>query len=216
MSKPDRNEVTEFQSKCYKFISNIPLGYVMSYGDVALHLGTCARAVGTAMKRNPYAPRVPCHRVILSDRTLGGFSGSLQEASTKRKRSLLEMEGVKFDSNGRVSESCIYHLPFGTSATTSGGSKEWTTAVGDDTLSKITQETTNKSSTNGSQLSLSEKSTLANDKVEKKKISAKHKKLRRCDGENSHFSPMYPAVSQDELEKEILNILHSRERGKTC
>lgn len=216
MSKPDRNEVTEFQSKCYKFISSIPLGYVMSYGDVALHLGTCARAVGTAMKRNPYAPRVPCHRVIQSDRTLGGFSGSLQETSTKRKRSLLEMEGVKFDSDGRVSESCIYYLPCGTSATF-GGSEERTTAAGDDdTLSKRTQETTNRSSTNGPQSPLSEKSTWANDKAERKIISAKHKKLKRCDDEESHLSSIYPAVSQDELENELLNILHSRERGKTC
>lgn len=199
----------------------------MSYGEVALHLGTCARAVGTAMKRNPYAPRVPCHRVIQSDRTLGGFSGSLQETSTKRKRSLLEMEGVKFDSDGRVSESCLYSFPVGTTtpSTSSSGDTAGTgncnaaAAVNDDyCLFKRTQVTT-KRLINDPGLSLSEKSTMKSGKAEDRtKSSSQHKKLKRCNtaDHESHHSPSCPAISHDMLANEILTILHSRERGKTC
>lgn len=57
--------------------SAIPKGRVSTYGDLAKALSppSCARAVGQAMRRNPFAPRVPCHRVIASDLRLGGFSG---------------------------------------------------------------------------------------------------------------------------------------------
>ena len=55
----------------------IPVGYVAFYGGVAEATGGSARAVGNVMARNPFAPVVPCHRVICSDFTLGGYGGGL-------------------------------------------------------------------------------------------------------------------------------------------
>jgi methylated-DNA-[protein]-cysteine S-methyltransferase len=55
----------------------IPTGYVTSYGAIAKAVGGSPRAVGRVMARNPFAPVVPCHRVVCSDMTLGGYSGGL-------------------------------------------------------------------------------------------------------------------------------------------
>ena len=55
----------------------IPTGYVASYGAIAKAAGGGPRAVGNVMARNPFAPFVPCHRVVSSDLTLGGYGGGL-------------------------------------------------------------------------------------------------------------------------------------------
>lgn len=57
--------------------TEIPVGYVASYGSVAKAAGGGARAVGNVMARNPFAPIVPCHRVVGSDLGLGGYGGGL-------------------------------------------------------------------------------------------------------------------------------------------
>jgi O-6-methylguanine DNA methyltransferase len=57
--------------------ASIPVGYVTSYGAVAKATGGSARAVGGVMAANPFAPIVPCHRVVRSDLTVGGYSGGL-------------------------------------------------------------------------------------------------------------------------------------------
>jgi len=57
--------------------SAIPVGYVASYGEIAKAAGGGARAVGNVMARNPFAPVVPCHRVVGSNLNLGGYSGGL-------------------------------------------------------------------------------------------------------------------------------------------
>ena len=76
----------------------IPRGKTASYGWVAKKIDTKGiRAVGSALARNPFPLVVPCHRAVRSDGRLGGFQGGLG-----MKRALLEMEGVKFDSTGRV------------------------------------------------------------------------------------------------------------------
>jgi O-6-methylguanine DNA methyltransferase len=69
LSPPTRNP---------QMCSAIPKGRVTTYGDMAKALSppSCARAVGQAMRRNPFAPKVPCHRVVASDLKLGGFKGS--------------------------------------------------------------------------------------------------------------------------------------------
>jgi methylated-DNA-[protein]-cysteine S-methyltransferase len=67
--------------------AKIPVGYVSSYGTVAKVAGGSARSVGAVMAGNPFAPIVPCHRVIKSDFTLGGYGGGL-----KAKRELLVRE----------------------------------------------------------------------------------------------------------------------------
>lgn len=81
-----------FQEKVWALTSRIPRGGVATYADVAHALDSRGyRAVGTALHNNPYAPKVPCHRVVASDGSLCGFAGGL-----KRKRELLDGEGVGF------------------------------------------------------------------------------------------------------------------------
>tara|TARA_B100001750_G_C14996175_1_gene344984 strand:+ start:55 stop:330 length:276 start_codon:yes stop_codon:yes gene_type:complete len=83
---------TQFQVKVWKYLKNIPKGKVKTYKEVAIGINRpkSARAVANACARNPYAPKVPCHRVIRSDGTLGGFSGT---GGSKAKRNLLKKEG---------------------------------------------------------------------------------------------------------------------------
>ena len=73
----------------------IPKGKVKSYKQVALGINRprSARAVANACGKNPYAPKVPCHRVIRSDGSLGGYSGS---GGIKTKKNLLKKEGFSF------------------------------------------------------------------------------------------------------------------------
>jgi methylated-DNA-[protein]-cysteine S-methyltransferase len=91
--------------------SAIPKGRVTTYGDLARALTppSSARAVGQAMRRNPYAPKVPCHRVVASDLQLGGFTGEwgAQTACVQRKRVLLREEGVTFEGEERISPACV-------------------------------------------------------------------------------------------------------------
>jgi len=84
---------TPFQRRVWEVIALIPEGSVTTYGVIARYLGTKAvRAVGTAVGKNPYAPKVPCHRVVPADGRLGNYSG---EGGVKRKQVLLESEGVR-------------------------------------------------------------------------------------------------------------------------
>lgn len=89
----------DFQKKVLLLERQIPYGQVSTYGKLAHKLGHpgAARAVGTALARNPFPIIIPCHRTIRSDGSLGGFGGGL-----KLKRQLLELEGVRFDKKGRV------------------------------------------------------------------------------------------------------------------
>jgi len=100
-----KTEVTDFQKKVYRFTKRIPMGRVTTYALLAgaIGCGSC-RAVGQALKRNPFAPRVPCHRVISSDLTVGGFEGSSKGLSISRKKVLLRREGVYFRA-GRLADS---------------------------------------------------------------------------------------------------------------
>ncbi len=90
-------KTTEFQKRVYKEVSKIPKGKTSTYGEIAKKLKTSPRAVGQALKRNPYAPQIPCHRVICSDGTLGGYSGKM---NSPKKSKLLKQEGVVI-SNGK-------------------------------------------------------------------------------------------------------------------
>jgi methylated-DNA-[protein]-cysteine S-methyltransferase len=83
-------------------MERIPKGKVTTYGLIAKKLNTRAyRAVGNACRRNRYAPRVPCHRVVNSDGTVGGFSGKKSGKTVDRKIRLLREEDVKI-SDGKV------------------------------------------------------------------------------------------------------------------
>lgn len=86
-----------FCQRVWAITSRIPRGQVATYGQIAKALGcNGARAVGMALNRNPYAPEVPCHRVVGSDGRLVGFAHGL-----KRKEALLAEEGVVIN-RGRV------------------------------------------------------------------------------------------------------------------
>lgn len=98
---------TIFQQKVYALCKLIPSGKVITYGSIAQVLGTSSRAVGGALRRNPYAPKVPCHRVIASSLYIGGFSGTWglhekRDGPVYRKIELLKREGVKFTTEGKL------------------------------------------------------------------------------------------------------------------
>ena len=84
----------EFYQKVWKACAEIPAGETRTYGWIAKRIGKpgAARAVGRALGANPFAPTIPCHRVVRSDGTLGGYSGA---GGLKTKRRLLEKEGAR-------------------------------------------------------------------------------------------------------------------------
>lgn len=86
--------------------SGIPRGSVSTYGRIAARIGhpRAARAVGTALARNPFPIAIPCHRAVRADGTLGGFRGGLA-----MKRRLLELEGVAITPSGRVAASRFHY-----------------------------------------------------------------------------------------------------------
>jgi len=94
---------TEFEQAVYALVRRIPAGRVVTYAALARALDCgSAQAVGQALKRNPFAPEVPCHRVIRTDLSIGGYVGETQGAKLKQKRCLLQKEGVEFDREGRL------------------------------------------------------------------------------------------------------------------
>ena len=86
---------TKFQKKVWNYLKTIKKGSVKSYKEVAIGINRpkSARAVANAVGKNPFAPKIPCHRVIRSDGPLGGYSG---KGGLKTKRKLLKKEGITF------------------------------------------------------------------------------------------------------------------------
>ena len=84
---------TKFQLKVWNYLKKIPKGKVKTYMDVAkaIRKPLAVRAVANAIGKNPYPPKIPCHRVIRSDGSLGGYSG---KGGIKKKRRLLRLENV--------------------------------------------------------------------------------------------------------------------------
>lgn len=90
-------QTTEFQEECYRLLRQVPKGRVTTYQAIAKALNSKAyRAVGSAMNKNPYAPKVPCHRVVNSDGRLGGFAHG-----SNAKIKILKKEGVQVEK-GRI------------------------------------------------------------------------------------------------------------------
>ena len=85
---------TKFQLKVWAYLRKIPRGSTKTYYQVAKAIGKplATRAVANAIGKNPYAPKIPCHRVIRSDGSLGGYSG---KGGVKAKRFLLKKEGIR-------------------------------------------------------------------------------------------------------------------------
>lgn len=87
--------ITDFQRKVYLELLKVPAGETITYGELARRIGCrSAQAVGQALKRNPFAPDVPCHRVVSGDGSLGGNCGHRDGPELERKRQLLQEEGA--------------------------------------------------------------------------------------------------------------------------
>jgi O-6-methylguanine DNA methyltransferase len=91
VSREAWQRLSDFERRVYRVVMRIPAGQTRSYRWVAERLGdpAAARAVGNALHRNPFAPRVPCHRVIRCDGTLGGYA-----RGPAKKRALLRRESA--------------------------------------------------------------------------------------------------------------------------
>ena len=97
---------TVFQSKVYLALCEVPKGYITTYGALAKRVGCrSAQAVGGALRNNPFAPEVPCHRVVAADLSIGGFNGETEGPEIERKKALLLAEGITFDAHGRLNDA---------------------------------------------------------------------------------------------------------------
>ena len=95
-SKPEEKK---FAERCYALLKQVPPGKVTTYKELAQALGGKAyRAVGAVLNKNPYAPVVPCHRVVMSDGQLGGFAKGV-----RAKIKLLEQENILI-ADGKIAD----------------------------------------------------------------------------------------------------------------
>jgi len=95
----NRRHGISFADRVYKLCRKIPKGRISTYKLVGKKMGRRGqiyRAVGVALKKNPYAPKVPCHRVVASDGSLGGYSA---KGGIKTKIKLLKKEGIQVKNN---------------------------------------------------------------------------------------------------------------------
>ncbi|TDZ67336.1 Methylated-DNA--protein-cysteine methyltransferase [Colletotrichum trifolii] len=106
LDRIERSNRTQFEKRVWTALCQVPKGHVTTYAILAAHLKSSPRAVGNALRRNPFAPEVPCHRVVATGGALGGFKGKWprngEGVTLDEKRSLLRKEGIKIDSSGRV------------------------------------------------------------------------------------------------------------------
>ncbi|KAM7220257.1 6-O-methylguanine DNA methyltransferase, DNA binding domain containing protein [Rhypophila decipiens] len=119
-----RISLSPFDTRVYTLLLQIPPGSFTTYSILSKSLTSSPRAVGNSCRRNPFAPTVPCHRVVATGGSLGGFKGEhlskivkkttassdkeISRTTTKKtlltldqKRKLLKKEGVKFDPTGQ-------------------------------------------------------------------------------------------------------------------
>lgn len=94
--------ISKLQCAVYMELLNIPPGKVTTYGRMAKRVNcNSARAIGQALRKNPFAPDVPCHRVLKANFSLGGFSGSTDNSSVEKKMKILQKEGVHFQESAK-------------------------------------------------------------------------------------------------------------------
>lgn len=105
MSRNKKEYLSEFKLKVLLAVTEIPRGKVASYKKIAEIAGykEASRAVGNTLAGNPFLITIPCHRVVCSDGSLGGYK---KGASLKAK--LLKKEGIKLDVKGRVLRKFFY------------------------------------------------------------------------------------------------------------
>lgn len=113
LTPAQRQAITPFQARVYDALMEVEKGHVTTYKALGSAIECkSSQAIGQALKRNPFAPAVPCHRVIKTDLTLGGFNGTFAKASNKKV--LLEEEGVAFQQNSKgdweVDPACLHQF----------------------------------------------------------------------------------------------------------
>jgi methylated-DNA-[protein]-cysteine S-methyltransferase len=86
--------VTTFQKRVLALTSRVPKGKITTYKLIACILKSSPRAVGQALRQNPWPVKIPCHRVVKSSGELGGYSGG-----KRKKKLLLQKEGVSIQKN---------------------------------------------------------------------------------------------------------------------
>ena len=118
--------LTPYRRRVYRVLLSVPEGQWTTYSALAKYLGSSPRAVGNAMRTNPFPPDVPCHRVLAADGSLGGYKGVWEGRESNKKGvkglvgeqpckgrtrdekiRLLMDEGVVFDSEGRATGDCF-------------------------------------------------------------------------------------------------------------
>lgn len=92
--------VSPFAQQVYSLLRTVPKGRVTTYKELAKAMNTKAfQAIGQVMRSNPYAPAVPCHRVVATNGMLGGFMGERSGPTVLKKIHLLKKEGVIIHGN---------------------------------------------------------------------------------------------------------------------
>jgi len=101
--------LTQFQSQVYFLCSQIPLNHVTTYKIIAEFLISSPRAIGQALKNNPFDPSlVPCHRVIKSNLLIGGYQGKTTKEKIFLKQKRLAEEGIFFNAKGYLLTKNIF------------------------------------------------------------------------------------------------------------
>ncbi|KAJ5885194.1 hypothetical protein N7495_009704 [Penicillium taxi] len=115
--------LTPYRRRVYRVLLSVPSGRWTTYSAMATYLKSSARAVGNAMRTNPFAPEVPCHRVLAAGGSLGGYKGEWRVSTHKfRDEKILRLkeEGVDFDVSGKALGVCF--TDFEELSTSKGGS----------------------------------------------------------------------------------------------
>lgn len=96
--------LTPYRKRLYTTLLSVPRGRFTTYAAMSAYLNSSARAVGNGMRNNPFAPQVPCHRVLAADGSIGGFYGDWGKDGkhASKKVELLRSEGVRFNGSGKV------------------------------------------------------------------------------------------------------------------
>ena len=129
----DAAKIRDFSLRVYVATQMVPPGKVTRYRDIAEYIGNpkAVRAVGNALRKNPFAPTVPCHRVISSNASgaIGGFCGHLCGDMITKKAQLLLSEGIELTPGDKqsntlvkLSDSTIFTFPKGKSSSSSSSS----------------------------------------------------------------------------------------------
>lgn len=91
-------DLTKFEHKVWQILKRVPRGKVTTYKVLAKAIGQprASRAVGNALHKNPWAPKVPCHRVVKNNGQIGGYRSGI-----RKKIALLKSEGVRI-KDGKI------------------------------------------------------------------------------------------------------------------